>query len=67
VLEGVLKGCLSAALAAALLVALTGVLQGRVPEVVALSAPALFAFLGFGAFLGGLGSVLSMQGYLRKW
>jgi hypothetical protein len=34
---------------------------------VALSAPAFAAFLLFGALLGGLGSVISLQGFLRKW
>ena len=67
VLEGVIKGALSAVLAAGLLIGLTGFLQGRVPEVVTLSPPVIAAFLGFGAFLGGLGSVVSLQGYLRKW
>ncbi|MCA9753055.1 MAG: permease-like cell division protein FtsX [bacterium] len=67
VLEGVIKGVLAAALAAALLVALTGFLQGRVPEVVSLSLTSILAFVAFGAFLGGLGSVASMQGFLRKW
>ena len=66
-LEGVIKGALSAVLAAGLLIGLTGFLQGRVPEVVTLSPPVIAAFLGFGAFLGGLGSVVSLQGYLRKW
>jgi len=67
VLEGVIKGVLSSLVAAALLIALTDFLRGRVPEVVTLSVPALAAFLGFGAFLGGLGSVVSLQGFLRKW
>lgn len=67
VIEGVLQGGLAAALAGVLLTFLTGFLQGRVPEVVALSIPALFSFFLFGAFLGGLGSILSLQGFLRKW
>jgi cell division transport system permease protein len=67
VLEGVIKGTLAATIAAALLVFLTGFLQGRVPEIVALSVPVIAAFLGFGVFLGGLGSVVSLQGFLRKW
>jgi cell division transport system permease protein len=67
VIEGVLKGVLAALLASALLAALTGFLEARVPEVVALSFPANLAFLAFGAFLGGLGSVVSLQGFLRKW
>jgi cell division transport system permease protein len=67
VLEGVLKGGVAAVVAAALLIALTGFLRDRAPEVVSLSVPALGAFLVFGAFLGGLGSVVSLQGFLRKW
>lgn len=67
VLEGVLKGGLASLLAAALLFTLTNVLQDRVPEVVALSLPTLAVFVAFGAFLGGLGSIASMQGFLRKW
>jgi cell division transport system permease protein len=67
VIEGVLQGGLAAALAGVLLALLTGFLKGRVPEVVALSGPALVAFFLFGAFLGGLGSVISLQGFLRKW
>ncbi|MGH2570265.1 MAG: cell division protein FtsX [bacterium] len=67
VIEGVLQGGLAAMFAGILLLFLTGFLQGRVPEVVALSAPAFAAFLLFGALLGGLGSVISLQGFLRKW
>jgi cell division transport system permease protein len=67
VIEGILQGGLAAALAAVLLIVLTGFLQGRVTEVVALSGTALASFLLFGAFLGGLGSVFSLQGFLRKW
>jgi cell division transport system permease protein len=67
VIEGVLQGGLAAMVAGILLLFLTGFLQGRVPEVVALSAPALGAFLLFGATLGGLGSVMSLSGFLRKW
>jgi cell division transport system permease protein len=67
VIEGILQGGLAAALAGVLLASLTGFLQGRVPEVVALSGSLLFAFFMFGAFLGGLGSLISLQGFLRKW
>jgi cell division transport system permease protein len=67
VIEGVLKGGLAALLAAVLLVFLTKFLSAHVPEVVPLSFASLLAFLAFGAFLGGLGSVLSMQGFLKKW
>ncbi len=67
VIEGVLQGTFAAAIASALLVGLTGFLQDRVPEVVSLSASALGVFLLFGAFLGGLGSVTSMHGFLRRW
>jgi hypothetical protein len=63
----VLKGGLAAVFAAILLVLLTGFLESRVPEVVALPVSTLLAFLAFGAFLGGLGSLVSMQGFLRKW
>jgi cell division transport system permease protein len=67
VIEGVLKGALAAAFAAVLLATLTSFLEARVPEVVALSVPAFLAFFAFGAFLGGLGSVVSLQGFLKKW
>ncbi len=67
VIEGVLKGGMAALLAAALLAALTAFLASRVPEVVGLSVPMILAFLAFGMFLGGLGSVVSLQGFLRKW
>jgi cell division transport system permease protein len=67
VIEGVLQGGLAAMFAGILLALLTAFLQGRVPEVVALSSPLLFAFLFFGAGLGGLGSVISLQSFLRKW
>jgi cell division transport system permease protein len=67
VIEGVLKGGLAAVLAAILLAALTGFLESRVPEVVPLPAMLVLAFLAFGAFLGGLGSLVSLQGFLRKW
>ena len=46
--ETVLQGGLAAALAGVLLTFLTGFLQGRVPEVVALSIPALFSFFPLG-------------------
>ena len=67
VIEGILQGGLAAGLAGILLAFLTGFLQGKVPEIVALSGPALVLFLLFGAFLGGLGSVISLQGFLRRW
>ena len=67
VIEGVLKGGLAAAFASMLLAMLTSFLETRVPEVVALSVPAFLGFLAFGAFLGGLGSVVSLQGFLKKW
>ncbi|NNE44000.1 MAG: ABC transporter permease [Gemmatimonadetes bacterium] len=67
VIEGILKGGMASLLAGALLVALTFFLQGRVPEVVPVSTPILAAFLLFGAVLGGLGSVMSLQGFLRRW
>ena len=67
VIEGVLQGTLAAGVATGLLLAMTSFLQGRVPEMIVLSAPAFAAFIGFGAFLGGLGSVVSLQGFLRRW
>ena len=67
VIEGVLQGALAAGMAAGLLVLLTGMLRDRVPEVIALSPTALGVFLGFGAALGGIGSLSSMQGFLRRW
>lgn len=67
VIEGVLKGGLASLVAGALLTGLTVFLQERVPEVVALSIPVLSAFFLFGAVLGGLGSLVSMQGFLRRW
>jgi len=67
VIEGVLQGGLAALLATVLLVFLTSFLTVRVPELTALSAPLFFAFVVFGAFLGGLGSVVSLYGFLRKW
>lgn len=67
VIEGVLKGGLAAILASVLLAVLTAFLSARVPEVVPLSIPMILAFLAFGMFLGGLGSVVSLQGFLRKW
>jgi hypothetical protein len=54
-------------LAGALLTFLTLGLQDRVPEVVSLSVPVLLAYLSVGALLGGLGSVFSLQGFLRRW
>ncbi len=67
VIEGVLQGALAAVLATGLLLGLTGFLQGRVQELVALTLPSLLLFVVFGAFLGGLGSVMSLQGFLRRW
>jgi cell division transport system permease protein len=67
VIEGVLQGTMASILAAVLLVALTGFLQGKVSEVVAVSTGGIALFLLFGAFLGGLGSVMSLQGFLRRW
>lgn len=67
VIEGVLKGGMAAVLASLLLAGLTAFLAARVPEVVGLSLPMILAFLAFGMFLGGLGSVVSLQGFLRKW
>jgi cell division transport system permease protein len=67
VIEGILKGGLASLVAGGLLILLTVFLRERVPEVVSLSTPLLGAFLVFGAVLGGLGSVLSLQGFLRRW
>jgi cell division transport system permease protein len=67
VIEGVLQGAAAAVLATALLVVLTSFLGGRVPELVALSLPTFAAFVAFGAFLGGLGSAVSLHGFLRRW
>ena len=67
VIEGVLKGGLAAIFAAALLVTLTAFLRGRVPEVTPLPFGAILLFVVFGAFLGGLGSIVSLQGFLKKW
>lgn len=67
VIEGVLQGAVAAVLATGLLLGLTGFLQGRVQELVALSAPSFLLFVLFGAFLGGIGSAVSLQGFLRRW
>lgn len=67
VIEGVIKGALASLVAGALLTMLTAGLQERVPEVVSVSVPTLAAYLLFGAILGGLGSVFSLQGFLRRW
>jgi cell division transport system permease protein len=67
VIEGILKGVLAALLAGTLLTILTWTLARRIPEVHALSIPMLLAFVFFGAFLGGLGSLASLQGYLQRW
>lgn len=67
VIEGVLKGVLASLLAGTLLTILTWTLAHRIPEVHALSIPLLFVFVMFGAILGGLGSIASLQGYLQRW
>jgi cell division transport system permease protein len=67
VIEGILKGVLASLLAGILLIILTWTLGHRIPEVQPLSIPLLFAFIMFGAILGGLGSVASLQGYLQRW
>jgi cell division transport system permease protein len=67
VIEGILKGALAAVLAAVLLAVLTGALENRVPEIVPLTWLQLAAYLVFGALLGGFGSVVSLQGFLRRW
>jgi cell division transport system permease protein len=67
VIEGILKGVLASLLAGTLLTILTWALSRRIPEVNALSFPILFAFVLFGAILGGFGSIASLQGYLQKW
>lgn len=67
VIEGVLQGGMAALLATALLLLLTSFLAGRVPELIALSIPRFGAFILFGAFLGGLGSAVSLHGFLRRW
>jgi len=67
VIEGVLQGGAAAILATALLLVLTSFLGGRVPELVALSVPTFAVFILFGAFLGGLGSAVSLHGFLRRW
>jgi cell division transport system permease protein len=67
VIEGILKGVLASVLAGVLLTILTWALSRRIPEVNALSIPMLFAFVLFGAILGGFGSIASLQGYLQRW
>jgi cell division transport system permease protein len=67
VIEGLLQGAMAAVFASCLLVLLTGFLRERVPEVVSLTPASFALFLSFGAFLGGLGSVVSLQGFLRRW
>jgi cell division transport system permease protein len=67
VIEGILKGVLASLLAGTLLTILTWVLSQRIPEVHPLSIPLLFAFVMFGAILGGFGSIASLQGYLQRW
>jgi len=67
VIEGVLKGVLASVVAALLLALLTLTLRERVPEIMTLSIPMIGGFLLFGAVLGGLGSVVSLQGFLRRW
>lgn len=66
-IEGVLKGILAALLAGSLLSILTLVLTRRIPEVQPLSAVHFLAFVLFGACLGAIGSMASLQGYLTRW
>jgi cell division transport system permease protein len=67
VIEGVIKGLMASSVAALLLFLLTVFLQQRVPDLVPLGAGLLAAFVLFGALLGGLGSLFSLQGFLRRW
>lgn len=67
VIEGLLKGTLAALFAGVLLMTLTFALSRRIPEVQPLSVPILFGFVFFGAALGALGSIASLQGYLTRW
>jgi cell division transport system permease protein len=67
VIEGVLKGTLAAILAGVLLTVLAAALEKRVPEVVPLTWLQLTAYVVFGAVLGGFGSLVSLQGFLRRW
>jgi cell division transport system permease protein len=67
VIEGVLKGVLATLLAGVLLTILTVTLGSRIPEVQPLSFPLLLTFILFGALVGGLGSIVSLQGYLQRW
>ena len=67
VIEGILKGVLASLLAGTLLTILTWALSHRIPEVQPLSIPLFFAFIMFGAILGGFGSIASLQGYLQRW
>jgi cell division transport system permease protein len=67
VIEGVLKGVLASLLAGVLLSILTAAMARRIPEVQPLSFGMLSAFVLFGAVLGAIGSLASLQGYLRRW
>lgn len=67
VIEGVLKGTLAAILAGVLLIVLAAALEKRVPEVVPLTWLQLATYVVFGAVLGGFGSLVSLQGFLRRW
>ncbi|MDP6529727.1 MAG: permease-like cell division protein FtsX [Gemmatimonadota bacterium] len=67
VVEGVVQGAVAAALAMALLLGLAAFLDGRAGGVVFPPTEAIVGFLLFGAFLGGLGGVISLQGLLRRW
>ncbi len=67
VIEGVLKGTLASLLAGVLLTVLTVTLARRIPEVQPLSVTLFLGLLLFGAVLGGLGSLASLQGYLQRW
>ncbi|MGQ0720370.1 MAG: cell division protein FtsX [Candidatus Eiseniibacteriota bacterium] len=67
VIEGIIKGTTASVLAAVLLVLLTALLERRVPDVVSIGPGLLAAFIAFGAVIGGFGSLLSLQGFLRRW
>jgi cell division transport system permease protein len=67
VIEGVLKGVLASLLAGTLLAILTTTMAQRIPEVRPLSFGLFAAFVLFGALLGAIGSLVSLQGYLRRW
>ncbi len=67
VIEGVLKGFLASLFAGTLLAILTSVMSQRIPEVKPLSFGLFAAFVLFGGVLGAIGSLTSLQGYLRRW